>query len=63
MILFDLRCAQDHEFEAWFRDSASFEAQSAAGEIACPVCGCGVVFKAPMAPLLAPRRSACASKA
>lgn len=63
MILFDLRCAQDHEFEAWFRDSASFEAQSAAGEIACPVCGGGDVVKAPMAPRLAPRRSAGASKA
>ncbi|MEE9195567.1 MAG: DUF1178 family protein, partial [Alphaproteobacteria bacterium] len=48
MILFDLRCAKDHEYEAWFRDSASFEAQSAAGEITCPVCGGSDVEKAPM---------------
>ncbi len=57
MILFDLRCAEDHEYEAWFRDSASFEAQSAASEIICPVCGDNDVAKAPMAPRLAPRRN------
>ena len=57
MILFDLRCAKDHEYEAWFRDSASFEAQSAAGEITCPVCGDSDVEKAPMAPRLAPRKT------
>ena len=57
MILFDLRCAKDQEYEAWFRDSASFEAQSAAGEIICPVCGEADVVKAPMAPRLAPRKT------
>jgi hypothetical protein len=50
MILFDLRCAKDHVFEAWFRDSATFEAQAEAGEIACPRCGSRQVEKAPMAP-------------
>jgi hypothetical protein len=49
MILFTLRCASDHEFEAWFRDSATFEAQQA-GEIACPHCGDTRVEKAIMAP-------------
>ena len=63
MILFDLRCAEDHEYEAWFRDSASFEAQSAAGEITCPVCGGSDVAKAPMAPRLAPRRTGDAKRA
>lgn len=63
MILFDLRCAEDHEYEAWFRDSASFEAQSAAGEIICPVCGDADVVKAPMAPRLAKRKSGDASPA
>jgi hypothetical protein len=50
MILFDLRCARDHVFEAWFRNSASFETQAKAGEIACPSCGSRRVEKAPMAP-------------
>ena len=39
MILFTLRCASGHEFEAWFRDGEGFETQQSAGEIACPHCG------------------------
>jgi hypothetical protein len=50
MILFTLRCASAHQFEAWFRDGASFEAQQQAGEIACPHCGDTQVEKAIMAP-------------
>lgn len=52
MILFQLRCANDHEFEGWFRDNAGFDAQSAAGEIACPICASTQVGKAIMAPRL-----------
>ena len=52
MILFELRCAGQHHFEAWFKDGAAYDAQAAAGAITCPVCGdCGVE-KAPMAPRL-----------
>ncbi len=50
MILFTLRCASGHEFEAWFRDGEGFEAQQKAGEIACPDCGDTQVEKALMAP-------------
>lgn len=50
MILYDLRCAGDHAFEAWFRDSATYDRQAAAGGISCPVCGDSAVVKAPMAP-------------
>lgn len=53
MIVFDLRCAQDHVFEVWFADSGTYESQSAAGEVACPVCGDSKVAKAPMAPNVA----------
>ena len=56
MILFTLRCAKDHEFEAWFRDGDGFEAQHAAGEIACPLCGDTTVGKAVMAPRVARSR-------
>jgi hypothetical protein len=52
MILFELRCADGHHFEGWFRDNAAYDAQSAAGEIACPVCGSAQVSKAIMAPRL-----------
>ena len=38
MIAFDLMCGNDHVFECWFKDSASFEEQRDAGIINCPVC-------------------------
>ena len=50
MIVFDLRCRKNHVFEAWFRDSAAYEQQSAAGEITCPSCGDRKIAKAVMAP-------------
>jgi hypothetical protein len=50
MILFDLRCAKGHVFEAWFRDNASYERQEKAGSVACPACGSRQIEKAPMAP-------------
>jgi len=53
MILFKLRCAAEHEFEAWFRDGALYERQVARGEIACPQCGDSAIEKAPMAPRVA----------
>jgi hypothetical protein len=50
MILFSLRCASGHEFEAWFRDGDGFDAQQKAGEITCLHCGDAQVEKAVMAP-------------
>jgi hypothetical protein len=50
MILFKLRCAAEHEFEAWFRDGATYERQAARGQITCPECGDNAIEKAPMAP-------------
>lgn len=56
MIVYDLKCRKDHVFEAWFPDSAAFDAQAAAGKVVCPACGSRKVVKAPMAPRLAPRK-------
>jgi hypothetical protein len=52
MIRYDLRCARGHGFDAWFRDSAAFDAQAAAGLVACAVCGSPQVEKQLMAPAL-----------
>lgn len=60
MILFELACANEHHFEAWFRDGAAYESQAAAGEIVCPACGNAQVAKAPMAPRLAKHHGAAA---
>lgn len=50
MICFSLLCANEHGFEGWFRDGATFERQAADGSIACPSCGDTAVRKALMAP-------------
>jgi len=53
MILYQLRCAKHHEFETWFRDSATFDAQSRKGAVECPFCSDTKIVKMPMAPRLA----------
>ncbi|MFQ5617644.1 MAG: DUF1178 family protein [Rhodospirillales bacterium] len=53
MILYQLACNNAHQFEAWFRDIATYDAQSGAGDIMCPFCGSTGVTKAPMAPNVA----------
>lgn len=50
MIVFDLRCANAHVFEAWFGKGSDFDDQVARSLVACPVCGDGDVVKAVMAP-------------
>ena len=53
MILYRLTCGDGHQFEAWFRDGATYDSQSATGDVECPFCGSTHVTKAPMAPHLA----------
>ncbi len=50
MIRYDLRCANGHGFDAWFRDSAGYDDERAAGRVQCPLCGVCDVEKALMAP-------------
>jgi len=57
MILYQLQCADGHQFEAWFRDSATYDTQAKAGDIECPMCGGHKVSKALMTPNV-PRKGA-----
>lgn len=50
MIVFDLKCPEDHVFEAWFADSTAFDHQAKRGEVSCPLCGSTKVEKALTAP-------------
>jgi len=56
MIVYQLRCSNGHEFEAWFRDSGTYEMQAKDGDVACPQCGDIHVCKALMAPNISPSR-------
>ncbi len=58
MIMYSLLCSAEHGFDAWFRNSAAFDAQAAGGAIACPVCGDTRIRKALMAPAIRPSSKA-----
>lgn len=53
MIRYRLICSQDHEFEAWFRDSGAYDGQVKRQQVSCPHCGDVDVAKAVMAPGIA----------
>lgn len=53
MIVFDLKCARAHVFEAWFGSSTDYDEQRARGLVECPICGDGAIEKAVMAPNVA----------
>lgn len=57
MILYQLKCRQGHDFEAWFLNSVTYDSQQASGDVSCPHCGTTSVAKAPMAPNIARGRS------
>ena len=50
MILYQLRCGKDHEFEGWFKDGPTCDRQLSRKSVECPVCGNKKVAKALMAP-------------
>ncbi len=53
MIHYALRCAADHVFDGWFKDSATFEKMARRGLVECPHCGSAKVERALMAPAIA----------
>jgi len=55
VIHYQLRCAGDHEFDGWFKDSGTFEKQAKRGLILCPVCASKKVERALMAPRVSTR--------
>ncbi len=52
MILYQLQCGMGHQFEAWFRDSASYAEQARNGSVECPFCGDAMVERVLTAPKL-----------
>lgn len=52
MIHYALRCDQDHGFDGWFKDSATFEKMARRGLVDCPSCGSTRVERALMAPAI-----------
>jgi hypothetical protein len=50
VITYALICANDHKFDAWFRNAQAYEDQHARGIVTCPICASSSVEKALMAP-------------
>lgn len=63
MIRYTLRCAKDHEFEGWFKDSGTFETQRDKKKIDCPVCGSRKVERTLSAPNISSSRQQGAAEA
>ncbi|MBE1237952.1 DUF1178 family protein [Phaeovibrio sulfidiphilus] len=57
MIRYTLICERDHEFEAWFQNSASCDEQLGRGLVSCPFCDSAQVSKALMTPSVVSSRS------
>jgi len=57
MILYQLKCATGHEFEAWFKDGAAYDKQISDKDISCPYCSSAKISKAIMAPNISPSRT------
>lgn len=50
MIIYDLICEFQHEFEGWFKNSEDMLAQSENGLLTCPFCDSGNITKKVTAP-------------
>lgn len=49
MIIYDLRCDNDHQFEGWFRSATDFEAQANSHLVICPQCNSHNIRRVPSA--------------
>jgi hypothetical protein len=49
MVVYDLLCKENHQFEGWFPNFESYQEQLARKQIACPTCGTTKVEKIPHA--------------
>ena len=50
MILYDLICDKEHQFDSWFRNSSVADKLVKAGQVVCPTCGSMRVQKAIQSP-------------
>lgn len=49
MVIYDLVCEQNHQFEGWFKSSEDWQQQLSAGLLTCPYCDSQEITKKPTA--------------
>lgn len=47
MVIYDIGCDNEHQFEGWFREPEDYHRQLENGQLDCPVCGSRNVRKLP----------------
>ncbi len=52
MVVYDLKCENDHPFEGWFDSLEGFETQQAKGSVSCPLCASTTILRRPAVPRL-----------
>lgn len=52
MLVYDLLCNEDHQFEGWFRDRKDYDRQCNSGLLRCPFCDSSEVHRIPSASYL-----------
>ncbi|MEM7072424.1 MAG: DUF1178 family protein [Pseudomonadota bacterium] len=53
MISANLSCAEGHQFDGWFKDNATLDAQLKAHKIICPICADTTISRRPNMPNIA----------
>ena len=53
MIIFDLSCSNNHQFEGWFRSAEDFQRQLESHLVMCPQCDCHSIRRIPSAVAIA----------
>ncbi|MFN4326675.1 MAG: DUF1178 family protein [Azonexus sp.] len=53
MIIFDLSCSNNHQFEGWFRSAEDFQRQVESHLVTCPQCDSPVIRRIPSAVAIA----------
>lgn len=57
MILYTLKCDQDHTFDSWFDGALAFDKLARANMLSCSVCGSSNVERAIMSPQVSTSRT------
>jgi len=57
MVVYDLVCDSQHQFEGWFKSESDYIAQNKQGILCCPLCDSTLVHKLPSASYISTRKS------
>jgi hypothetical protein len=63
VIIFDLKCANGHKFDGWFKDRQAFVEQKSRKLVTCPICNNGGIDIVPSSPMIMGKDSRTAGKA